>query len=212
VYYNDVSTRALRYNEARRQIGIVTQQTHLFAGTLRENLRFVKADATDAEMLAALEQAACAYLLEKTGEGLDTRIGEMGVKLSGGERQRVAIARALLRHPRLLIFDEATSALDSISEQQVTETVRRIAHRQERITILIAHRLSTILHAETIHVLERGRIVESGTHADLVERKGLYYAMWRQQIGERHEVAEEGTPHLDASVGPSPVDDAQMPT
>src|SRR5690606_34059802 len=117
----------------------------------------------------------------------DTRIGEMGVKLSGGERQRLAIARALLRNPRLLIFDEATSALDSLSEQQVTETVRRIAHRKERITILIAHRLSTILHADTIHVLERGRIVESGTHADLVERKGLYYAMWRQQIGERVE-------------------------
>ncbi len=113
----------------------------------------------------------------------------MGVKLSSGERQRVAIARALLRQPRPLIFDEATSALDSISERQVTETVRRIAHRKERITILIAHRLSTILHADTIHVLERGRIVESGTHADLVERKGLYYAMWRQQIGERHEAA-----------------------
>jgi len=96
----------------------------------------------------------------------------MGVKLSSGERQRVAIARALLRQPRPLIFDEATSALDSISERQVTETARRIAHRKERITILIAHRLSTILHADTIH--------------------GLYYAMWRQQIGERHEAAAEG--------------------
>lgn len=188
VYYNDIATGTLRYNQVRRQIGIVTQQTHLFAGTLRENLRFVKADATDEEMVEVLAQAACAYLLEKTGEGLDTRIGEMGVKLSGGERQRLAIARALLRRPRLLIFDEATSALDSISEQQVTETVRRIAHRRERITILIAHRLSTILHADTIHVLERGRIVESGTHADLVDRKGLYYAMWRQQIGERAKV------------------------
>ncbi|HLS57205.1 MAG TPA: ABC transporter ATP-binding protein [Zeimonas sp.] len=185
VFYNDVSTREMRYNEARRQIGFVTQQTHLFAGTLRENLQFVKADATDEEMVAALEQAACAYLLEKTGEGLSTRIGEMGVKLSGGERQRLAIARALLRQPRLLIFDEATSALDSLTEQQVTETVRRIAQQKARITIMIAHRLSTIMHADTIHVLEKGRIVESGTHADLLERKGLYYAMWRQQIGER---------------------------
>ncbi|RIK96721.1 MAG: ABC transporter ATP-binding protein [Burkholderiales bacterium] len=204
VFYNDISTRALRYNEARRQIGIVTQQTHLFAGTLRENLQFVKDDATDPEMIVALEQAACAYLLGKTGEGLDTRIGEMGMKLSGGERQRLAIARALLRHPRLLIFDEATSALDSISEQQVTETVRRIAHRRERITVLIAHRLSTILHADTIHVLERGRIVESGTHADLVERKGLYYAMWRQQIGERADTPAreslEAQPDLDDDV------------
>jgi len=185
VYYNDISTRELRYNEARRQIGFVTQQTHLFSGTLRENLQFVKADATDDEMIAALEQAACAYLLQKTGEGLVTRIGEMGMKLSGGERQRVAIARALPRQPRLLIFDEATSALDSLTEQQITETVRRISLERERITIMIAHRLSTIMHADTIHVLEKGRIVESGTHAELLERKGLYYAMWRQQIGER---------------------------
>jgi len=185
VFYNDISTRELRYNEARRQIGFVTQQTHLFSGTLRENLQFVKADATDDEMIAALEQAACAYLLQKTGEGLSTRIGEMGMKLSGGERQRVAIARALLRQPRLLIFDEATSALDSLTEAQVTETVRRISLERERITIMIAHRLSTIMHADTIHVLEKGRIVESGTHAELLERKGLYYAMWRQQIGER---------------------------
>ncbi|MBX3589506.1 MAG: ABC transporter ATP-binding protein [Burkholderiaceae bacterium] len=185
VFYNDISTRELRYNEARRQIGFVTQQTHLFSGTLRENLQFVKADATDDEMIAALEQAACAYLLRKTGEGLSTRIGEMGMKLSGGERQRVAIARALLRQPRLLIFDEATSALDSLTEAQVTETVRRISQERERITIMIAHRLSTIMHADTIHVLEKGRIVESGTHAELLERKGLYFAMWRQQIGER---------------------------
>ena len=185
VFYNDISTRELRYNEARRQIGLVTQQAHLFSGTLRENLQFVKADATDDEMIAALEQAACAYLLEKTGEGLSTRIGEMGMKLSGGERQRVAIARALLRQPRLLIFDEATSALDSLTEAQVTETLRRISQERERITIMIAHRLSTIMHADTIHVLEKGRIVESGTHAGLLERKGLYYAMWRQQIGER---------------------------
>jgi len=185
VFYNDISTRELRYNEARRQIGFVTQQTHLFSGTLRENLQFVKADATDDEMIAALEQAACAYLLQKTGEGLSTRIGEMGMKLSGGERQRVAIARALLRQPRLLIFDEATSALDSLTEQQITETVRRISLERERITIMIAHRLSTIMHADTIHVLEKGRIVESGTHPELLERKGLYYAMWRQQIGER---------------------------
>src|SRR5690606_37577555 len=196
VFYNDISTRELRYNEARRQIGFVTQQTHLFSGTLRENLQFVKADATDDEMIAALEQAACAYLLEKTGEGLSTRIGEMGMKLSGGERQRVAIARALLRQPRLLIFDEATSALDSLTEAQVTETVRRISQERERITIMIAHRLSTIMHADTIHVLEKGSIVESGTHAELLERKGLYYAMWRQQIGER---AGAPTPPIGAS-------------
>jgi ATP-binding cassette subfamily B protein len=185
VFYNDISTRDLRYNEARRQIGFVTQETYLFAGTIRDNMQFVKADATDAEIVAAMEQASCAYLLDKSPEGLDTQIGERGMKLSGGEKQRLSIARALIRQPRLLIFDEATSALDSITEEQITDTVRRVSARSSQITLLIAHRLSTIMHANTIVVLEKGRIVESGDHAALLERKGLYYAMWRQQIGER---------------------------
>ncbi|RZJ19248.1 MAG: ABC transporter ATP-binding protein [Haliea sp.] len=185
VFYNDISTRDIRYNEARRQIGFVTQETHLFAGTIRDNMLFVKADATDADIVAAMEQAACAYLLAKSPQGLDTQIGEMGMKLSGGEKQRLSIARALIRQPRLLIFDEATSALDSLTEEQITDTVRRVSASHTQITILIAHRLSTILHAKTIFVLEKGRIVESGAHLELLERKGLYYAMWRQQIGER---------------------------
>jgi ATP-binding cassette subfamily B protein len=185
VYYNDTSTKELRYNLARRQIGLVTQETHLFAGTLRENIRFVKPDATDAEIVAAMEQASCAYLLEKSGDGLDTVIGESGMKLSGGERQRLSIARALIRQPPLLIFDEATSALDSLTEEQITNTMRSLSAQGERITILIAHRLSTVMHADTIFVLEKGRIVESGRHAALLEQKGLYYAMWRQQVGER---------------------------
>jgi ATP-binding cassette subfamily B protein len=185
VSYNGVSTRALRFNDARRQIGFVTQETHLFAGTLRENMRFVKPDATDAEIIAAMQQASCAYLLEKSDAGLDTIIGEMGMKLSGGERQRLSIARALIRQPPLLIFDEATSALDSLTEQQVSSTVRALSAEGQRITILIAHRLATVLHADTIFVLEKGKIVESGGHAQLLEQKGLYYAMWRQQIGER---------------------------
>ncbi|MEO7007774.1 MAG: ABC transporter ATP-binding protein [Caldimonas sp.] len=185
VYYNDISTLDLRYNEARRQICFVTQETHLFAGTIRENLLFVRPEASDAEIVTAMEQAACAYLLEKSPAGLDTPIGELGMKLSGGEKQRLSIARALIRQPRLLIFDEATSALDSITEEQITDTVRRVSARSTQITILIAHRLSTIMHADTIFVLERGRIVESGAHEALLDRKGLYYAMWRQQIGER---------------------------
>jgi ATP-binding cassette subfamily B protein len=185
VFYNDISTGDLRYNEARRQIGFVTQETHLFSGTLRENMLLVKPDATDAEIVTAMQQASCAYLLEKSPEGLDTPIGESGVKLSGGERQRLSIARALLRQPRLLIFDEATSALDSLTEEQINATVRQVSAVSTRITILIAHRLSTIKHADTIFVLEKGRIVESGSHAALLEVKGLYYAMWRQQIGER---------------------------
>ncbi len=185
VFYNDISTGDLRYNEARRQIGFVTQETHLFSGTLRENMLLVKPDATDAEIVTAMQQASCAYLLEKSSEGLDTPIGESGVKLSGGERQRLSIARALLRQPRLLIFDEATSALDSLTEEQITATVRQVSAVSTRITILIAHRLSTIMHADTIFVLEKGRIIESGSHDALLEAKGLYYAMWRQQIGER---------------------------
>ena len=185
VFYNDVSTRRMRYNEVRRQIGFVTQETHLFAGTIRENMQFVKPEVSDAEIVEAMEQASCAYLLTVSPSGLSTAIGEMGMKLSGGERQRLSIARALVRHPRLLIFDEATSALDSITEEQITETMRRVSALKMQINVLIAHRLSTIMHADTIHVLEKGRIVESGDHDSLVARKGLYYAMWRQQIGER---------------------------
>jgi ATP-binding cassette subfamily B protein len=191
VLYNDVSTQHLRFNRARRQIGFVTQETYLFAGTIRENLQLVKPDASDAEMLAAMEQTSCAYLLDKSPEGLGTIIGEMGAKLSGGERQRLSIARALIRKPHLLIFDEATSALDSITEEQITATVRQISARRDQITIMIAHRLSTIMHADTIFVLEKGRIVESGTHAALLDGKGLYYAMWRQQIGERPGVKDQ---------------------
>jgi ATP-binding cassette subfamily B protein len=185
VFYNDISTRDIRYNRARRQIGFVTQETHLFAGTIRENMQFVKPEVTDEEIVTAMTQASCANLLEKSPEGLGTPIGERGMNLSGGEKQRLSIARALVRQPRLLIFDEATSALDSLTEEQITTTVRQVSARSTQITILIAHRLSTIMHADTIFVLEKGSIVESGTHAALLEGKGLYYAMWRQQIGER---------------------------
>lgn len=180
-----VPVQALRYNPVRRQIGFVTQDPQLFSGTIRENLLLVKPDATDEEMLAVLERAAVTPLMERSGQGLDTRLGESGLRVSGGERQRLSIARALLRSPRLFIFDEATSALDSITEQEITGAVRELSGSREHMVILIAHRLSTIMHADTIHVLEKGRIVESGTHGALLEQKGLYYAMWRQQIGER---------------------------
>jgi ATP-binding cassette, subfamily B, bacterial len=185
IFYNGISTQDIRFNPVRRQFGFVTHETQLFSGTLRENLLFVKPDATDDEMLASMDRAAAMGIVSRTGQGLDSTIGESGMKLSGGERQRISIARALLRNPRLLIFDEATSALDSLTEDEITDTVKEVSLSGDRITILIAHRLSTIMHANRIYVLERGKVVEVGDHDTLLEQKGLYYAMWRQQIGER---------------------------
>lgn len=187
IYFNGIPATDIRYNEMRRQIGFVTQETQLFFGSIRDNLLFVKPDATEAEMQEALHQASCDALLTRSEKGMDTVLGEGGMKLSGGEKQRIAIARALLRRPRLLIFDEATSALDSLTEEAITETIKDISQKRDPITILIAHRLSTIMHADTIYVLEKGKITEFGTHDDLLEKKGLYYAMWRQQVGERRE-------------------------
>jgi ATP-binding cassette subfamily B protein len=185
IYIDGVPVNELRYNPIRRQIGFVTQDPQLFSGTIRENLLFVKPDATDEEMYDALRKSSATQLMDRSGKGLDTLLGESGLRVSGGERQRLSIARALLRNPRLFIFDEATSALDSITEQEVTTAVRKVSGSKEHMVILIAHRLSTILHADIIYVLEKGRITESGTHDSLLEKKGLYYAMWRQQIGER---------------------------
>jgi ATP-binding cassette subfamily B protein len=185
IYFNGQPSSVIRYNPLRRQMGLVTQDPQLFSGTIKENLLFVMADATDEQMMDALHKASCDAILARSSLGIDTRIGEGGMMLSGGEKQRISIARALLRHPRLLIFDEATSALDSLTEEDITNTIRDISTSRDQISILIAHRLSTILHADVIYVMEAGKIVETGSHERLLEQKGLYYAMWRQQIGER---------------------------
>ncbi len=185
IFYNNVELNYADLEELRSQIGLVTQDTQLFSGAIRDNLKFVNPAVTDEELLKVLDQVAAQSLMARAEKGLDTVIGEGGVKVSGGEKQRLSIARALLRHPKLLVFDEATSSLDSLTEEQVTDTIRTLNARRQQITVLIAHRLSTIMHADRIYVLEKGRIVEQDDHAGLLEQKGLYYAMWRQQIGER---------------------------
>jgi ATP-binding cassette subfamily B protein len=188
ILYNNITSTQIDLNDLREKIGFVTQDTQLFSGTIRENLLFVRPDATDEECLAVLKKAACQNLLARADKGLDTLIGEGGVKVSGGEKQRLSIARALLRQPDILVFDEATSSLDSLTEEEITETIRDISVIRDHITILIAHRLSTIMHADRIFVLEKGNIIESGRHEELLVEKGLYYAMWRQQIGEKDSV------------------------
>lgn len=185
IFYNGLDENEIDFEDLRNQIGFVTQDTQLFSGTIKENLIFVNPSATDEELMDVLNKASCQNLLARAEKGLDTMIGEGGLKLSGGEKQRLSIARALLRKPRLLLFDEATSSLDSLTEEEITQTIRDISAEKNQISILIAHRLSTIMHADRIYVLEKGDVVETGTHESLLNEKGLYYAMWRQQIGER---------------------------
>lgn len=189
ILYNGYARDTVDLEALRERIGFVTQDTQLFSGTIRENLLFVNPAATDAECIEVLQKSACQSLLARADKGLETVIGEGGVKVSGGEKQRLSIARALLRRPHLLVFDEATSSLDSLTEEEISETIRDVSLRRDMLTVLIAHRLSTVMHADRIFVLERGKIVEAGEHQELLDQKGLYYAMWRQQIGER----EDGT-------------------
>lgn len=197
--------RTIDYDQLRARIGLVSQETQLFAGTVRENLTFVSPKAKDEDCLRVLRQAQVTTILDRGGLGLDTRIGEGGIKLSGGERQRLAIARALLRNPDLIIFDEATSSLDSLTERAITATIGDIlAGRPRLITVTIAHRLSTVAHANAIHVLEKGRVVESGTHEALLAKRGLYAALWREQSAEAANSAPRDPWH-DAGPRTSPV-------
>ncbi len=188
ISFNGESFENIFKDPLRSQLGLVTQDTHLFAGTIRENLLFVNPNASDALLWEMLNKASCQNLMARATHGLDTHIGEGGVKVSGGEKQRLAIARALLRHPKILIFDEATSSLDSLTEEEINQTIRNISNEKEHLVLMVAHRLSTIMHADRIYVMEHGKITETGSHEELLGLKGLYFAMWRQQIGERRQV------------------------
>jgi ATP-binding cassette subfamily B protein len=179
VTLDGVDLRRLRQAELRRAVALVPQDVALFNDTLHANIGFARPDATAAEVRAAADAAELGPFIDGLPNGMETRVGERGLKLSGGERQRVGIARALLADPRLLILDEATSALDGPTEAAIQETLRKV--KAGRTTLVIAHRLSTIVDADQILVLRRGRIVERGTHAELLENQGEYAALWRRQ-------------------------------
>ena len=182
VLFDGVDVRELDLVWLRSEIGIVSQETYLFNGTIRDNLRYAKEDATEEEMLEACRKANILDFIEGQELGLDTVVGNRGLKLSGGEKQRISIARALLKDPALLIFDEATSALESISEAAIQAAINPLI--EERTSILIAHRLSTILAADEILVVRDGEIVERGQHKDLVRAGGTYQELYETQFSK----------------------------
>ncbi|MBQ3279842.1 MAG: ABC transporter ATP-binding protein [Clostridia bacterium] len=185
VLFDGTDVRDLTLKSLRDEVGVVTQETYLFNGTIRENLRYAKEDATEEEMIDACKKANIYDFISKQPDGLDTMVGNRGLKLSGGEKQRISIARALLKDPALLIFDEATSALDSISEAAIQAAINPLI--EERTSILIAHRLSTILHADEILVVRDGEIVERGKHKDLVHAGGTYQELYETQFNKEIE-------------------------
>ncbi|MBU1426580.1 MAG: ABC transporter ATP-binding protein/permease [Gammaproteobacteria bacterium] len=176
--------RSVTQASLRAAIGIVPQDTVLFNDTIYYNIGYGRPDATREEVIAAAQAAHIHTFIESLPQGYDSLVGERGLKLSGGEKQRVAIARAILKNPAILIFDEATSALDSKSEKAIQDELRSIA--QNRTTLVIAHRLSTVVDAHQILVLDKGRIIERGTHRNLLEKKGMYSQMWALQQQEEH--------------------------
>ena len=180
VMFDGIDVREMDLAKLRSSVGVVSQETYLFNGTIRDNLRYANPSATEEEMIEACKKANIYDFIQAQEKGLDTMVGNRGLKLSGGEKQRISIARVLLKDPKLLIFDEATSALDSISESKIQEAIDPII--KERTSILIAHRLSTILAADKIYVLKDGQIVESGQHKDLVRAKGVYTELYETQF------------------------------
>jgi len=182
VTLDGVDLRALRQQSLRNAVALVPQDVALFNDTLFANIAFARPEASPSEVRAAAEAAELGQFIDSLPDGLSTMVGERGLKLSGGERQRVGIARALLADPRLLVLDEATSALDGPTEAAIQATLRKV--KAGRTTLVVAHRLSTIVDAEQILVLRRGRIVEAGTHAELLANAGEYAALWRRQTRE----------------------------
>ena len=198
VLFDGINVKKLDLTFLRGNIGVVTQDTYLFNGTIRENLLYVKPEASEAELIDACERANIYDFISKQPDGLDTMVGNRGLKLSGGEKQRLSIARVLLRDPALLIFDEATSALDSISERKIQDAIDPLV--SSRTSILIAHRLSTILAADEILVIKDGEIAERGKHKDLVKAGGVYTELYETQFKGAMEPVEE-EPELDEPIG-----------
>ena len=186
VRIDGVDLRQVRQTALRSEVALVPQDVALFNDSLRANVAFAKPGATDEEVWEALDAAELDEFARALPEGLETRVGERGLKLSGGERQRVGLARALLADPRLLILDEATSALDSRTEAAIQETLKKA--RVGRTTLIVAHRLSTVADADEILVLKNGRVIERGPHAALIAQNGEYAQLWKRQIREKVEV------------------------
>jgi ATP-binding cassette subfamily B protein len=179
VLIDGVDVRAVRLSDLRSQIGVVLQEPFLFSGTIAENIAYGKPDATPEEIMRAAKAANAHDFIMKFPDGYDTQVGERGGRLSGGERQRISIARAILHDPRILIFDEATSAVDTETEKQIQEAIERLV--QNRTTFAIAHRLSTLRKADRIVVIDDGRIVEVGTHDELLDLRGHYWRLVQMQ-------------------------------
>ena len=206
VTFDGIDVRKLDLGFLRAQVGVVSQETYLFNGTIRDNLLYAKADASEAEMEAALKKANIWDFVQNQPEGLDAMVGNRGLKLSGGEKQRLSIARVLLKDPTIFRFDEATSALDSISEQRIQEAIDPII--RSHTSILIAHRLSTILAADEILVVKDGRIVERGTHQALVNQGGVYSELYETQFSKALQPKEDGVSALEEYIwGQQPGDE-----
>ena len=206
VTFDRIDVRKLDLSFLRSQVGVVSQETYLFNGSIRENLLYAKPDATEEEMVEALKKANIYEFVQKQEKGIDTPVGNRGLKLSGGEKQRISIARILLKDPTIFIFDEATSALDSISEQKIQDAIDPII--RSRTSILIAHRLSTILAADEILVVRDGMIVERGQHKDLVQAGGVYQELYETQFSRAIVPQEEGVSELEQYIwGTQPADE-----